>query len=65
MNQEKEVSESITLKIPKQALEFAEFYSEIGGEECDALLTKILLERLKEIKAQVKALPYLDIPELL
>lgn len=65
MNQEKEVSESVTLKIPRQALEFAEFYAEIGNEERDALLTKIVIERLKEMKAQVKNLPYLNIPELL
>lgn len=64
MNEEKEVLETITLKIPKQILEFAEFYAEMGNEERDALLRKILIERLKEIKAQVKALPHLDIPEL-
>ena len=64
MNEEKEVLETVTLKIPKQALEFTEFYAEIGNEERDALLKKILIERLKEIKAQVKNLPHLNIPEL-
>lgn len=64
MNNEKQVLEAVTLKIPKQMLEFAEFYAEIGDEERDALLTKILTERLSEMKALVKALPHLDIPEL-
>ena len=64
MNEEKEVFETVTLKIPKQILEFAEFYAEMGNEERDELLTKILIERLKEIKTLVKALPHLDIPEL-
>ncbi len=64
MNEEKEVLEAVTLKIPKQVLEFAEFYAEMGNEERDALLRKILIERLKEIKTLVKALPHLDIPEL-
>lgn len=60
-----EQSELVTLKIPKQVLEFAEFYAELGNKECDELLTKILIDRLKEIKTQIQNLPYLDIPELL
>lgn len=64
MNQEIEVLETVTLKIPKQILEFAEFYAEMGNEERNTLLTKILIERMKEIKTLVKALPHIDIPEL-
>jgi len=55
--------ETVNLKIPIQVLDFAEFYAEIGGMERDALLTKILTERLREIKDQFKSLPYLQIPE--
>lgn len=58
------VEETVTLKLPKQILDFAEFFAELGDEERNSLLTKIVIERLKEIKTQVKALPYLDIPEL-
>jgi hypothetical protein len=58
------VEETVNLKIPKQVLDFAEFYGEIGGMERDALLTKIIIERLSEIKEQFKTLPYLKIPEL-
>lgn len=64
MVEEKEASEIVTLKMPKQVLDFAEFYAEMGNEERDTLLTEILIERLNEIKTQVKSLPYLDIPEL-
>lgn len=66
-NEEQEkiiVEETVNLKIPKQVLEFAEFYAEIGSMDRDALLTKIVIERLSEIKEQFKALPYLEVPEL-
>lgn len=59
------VEGTVNLKIPQQVLDFAEFYAEIGSMERDALLTIIVIERLREIKEQFKALPYLDIPELL
>ena len=55
--------ETVNLKIPIQVLDFAEFYAEIGSMERDVLLTKILTERLREIKDQFKSLPYLQIPE--
>ena len=55
--------ETVNLKIPIQVLDFAEFYAEIGDMERDVLLTKILTERLREIKDQFKSLPYLQIPE--
>lgn len=58
------VEETVNLKIPQQALDFAEFYAEMGSMDRDTLLTKIITERLREIKEQFKALPYLDIPEL-
>jgi len=58
------VEDTVNLKIPQQVLDFAEFYAEIGSMERDALLTKIVIERLREIKEQFKTLPYLDIPEL-
>lgn len=58
------IEEEVTLVLSKPVLEFAEFYASLGGTARDALLTKILLERLSEIKAQVKALPYLEISEL-
>jgi len=56
--------ETVNLKIPKQVLDFAEFYAEIGNMERDALLTKIVIARLEDIKEKFKALPYLHIPEL-
>jgi len=59
------VEETVNLKISRQVLDFAEFYAEIGGMERDTLLTKIITERLREIKEQFKALPYLEVPELL
>lgn len=59
-----EIEQSVTLQLPVQILEFAEFYASLGGTERDVLLTRLVVERLKEIKAQVKALPCLDIPEL-
>jgi len=59
-----EVEETVNLKIPKEVLDFAEFYAEIGSMERDALLTKIIVERLKEIKEQLITMPYLHIPEL-
>uniref|UniRef100_A0A6M3M9P1 Uncharacterized protein n=1 Tax=viral metagenome TaxID=1070528 RepID=A0A6M3M9P1_9ZZZZ len=58
------VEETVNLKIPKQVLDFAEFYAEIGSMERDALLTKIVIERLREMKEQFITLPYLQIPEL-
>lgn len=67
VNEEQEkitVEETVNLKIPKQVLEFAEFYAEIGSMDRDALLTKIVIDRLSEIKEQFNALPYLKVPEL-
>uniref|UniRef100_A0A6M3LSC3 Uncharacterized protein n=1 Tax=viral metagenome TaxID=1070528 RepID=A0A6M3LSC3_9ZZZZ len=58
------VEETVNLKIPKQVLDFAEFYAEIGSMERDALLTKIVIARLEDIKEKFKALPHLHIPEL-
>ena len=58
------VEETVNLKIPKQVLDFAEFYAEIGDTKRDALLTKILTERLREIKEQFRTMPHLQIPEL-
>lgn len=62
--EEQAIEEAVNLKIPKQVLDFAEFYAELGSTDRDALLTKIITERLKDIKEQFKTLPYLDIPEL-
>jgi len=59
MNEE----ETISLKLPKDALEFAEFYAELGNMDRDTLLTKILSERLKEVREQFKGMPYMNIPE--
>ena len=56
--------ETVNIKMPRQVLDFAEFYAEIGSTDRDALLTRILIERLKEIKEQFMNLPYLQIPEL-
>lgn len=58
------VEEVVNLKIPKQVLDFADFYADIGGTDRDALLTEIVIERLGEIKEQFKTLPHLHIPEL-
>ena len=58
------VEETVNLKIPKQVLDFAEFYAEIGSMERDALLTKIVIERLREMKEQFTALPYLQITQI-
>ncbi len=63
-HEEMAVEEAVNLKISKQVLDFAEFYAEIGGMDRDALLTKIVIERLREIKEQFNALPYLEVPEL-
>lgn len=62
--EEQAIEEAVNLKIPQQVLDFAEFYAEIGSMERDALLTKIVIERLREIKEQFKTLPYLEVPEL-
>lgn len=64
MEEQAKVEGEVKLILPKSSLEFAEFYAELGGEERDALLTKILIEQLRHAKEQVKALPYLQIPEL-
>ena len=56
--------ETVNLKIPKPVLDFAEFYAEIGGTDRDTLLTKIITERLREIREQFKNLPYIEVPEL-
>lgn len=58
------VEETVILKIPRQVLDFAEFYAEIGNMDRDALLTEIVFERLREMKEQFKNLPYMKIPEL-
>jgi len=62
--EETAIEETVNLKISRQVLDFAEFYAEIGSTDRDALLTKIITERLREIREQFKTLPYLDIPEL-
>ncbi len=58
------VEETVNLKIPEQVLDFAEFYAEIGNMDRDALITKIVIERLREIKEQFKGLPYIEVLEL-
>jgi len=58
------VEETVNLKIPRPVLDFAEFYAEIGSMDRDALLTKIIIERLREMKEQFKSLPYIEVPEL-
>ncbi len=63
-HEEMAVEEAVNLKIAKQVLDFAEFYAEIGSMDRDALLTKIITERLNDIKERFKDLPYLQIPEL-
>lgn len=66
-NEEQEkimVEETVNLKIPKTVLDFAEFYAELGSMDIDALLTKIVIERLSEIKEKFKSMPYLEVPEL-
>lgn len=55
--------ETVNLKIPIQVLDFAAFYAEIGNMDRDILLTKIITERMTDIREQFKTLPYLDIPE--
>lgn len=62
--EESAIEDTVNLKIPQQVLDFAEFYAEIGGMARDALLTKIITERLKDIKEQFKALPHIEVPEL-
>lgn len=56
--------ETVNLKIPIQVLDFAEFYAEIGNMDRDALLTKIITERMTDIREQFKTMPYMNIPEL-
>lgn len=58
------IEETVNLKIPRQVLDFAEFYAEMGSMDRDTLLTKIITERMGEIKKQFKDLPYIEIPEL-
>lgn len=58
-----EEPETITLQLPRAALEFADFYAELGNTDRDTLLTRILSERLKEVREQFKGMPYLNIPE--
>ena len=62
--EEQAIEEAVNLKISRQALDFAEFYAEIGSIDRDTLLTKIITERLKDIKEQFKTLPYIEVPEL-
>lgn len=62
--EEQAIEEAVNLKIPSQVLDFAEFYAAIGSMDRDTLLTKIITERLREIKEQFKGLPYLEVPEL-
>ena len=57
--------QSITVRLPEHILEFSELYAEWCGLECQDLLVKIIVQRILEIKNQVKQLPYMDIPELL
>lgn len=61
---EQAIEEAVNLKISRQALDFAEFYAELGSTDRDTLLTKIITERLREIREQFKTLPYLEVPEL-
>ncbi len=58
-----EEPETITLQLPRAVLEFADFYAELGNMDRDTLLTKILTERLKEVKEQFKGMTYLNITE--
>jgi hypothetical protein len=58
------VEEAVNLKIPKEVMDFIEFYAEISGIERDVLLTNILIDRVRDIKEQFKTLPYMKIPEL-
>lgn len=62
--EEKTSEDGVNLKIPKQALDFVDFYADIIGMDRDALLTEILTERLHEIKEQFKAIPHFKIAEL-
>lgn len=55
--------ETITLQLPRAALEFADFYAELGNTDRETLLTRILSDRLKEVREQFKGIPYLNIPE--
>ena len=57
------VEETVNLKIPSHILAFAEFYADLGGVERDALLTDIVICRIREIKEQFKAMPHMQIPE--
>ncbi len=62
-HEKKNPEDVVNLKIDKRVLEFAEFYAELGNTERDELLTRILTERLEELKDQFKKLPYLKVPE--
>lgn len=53
--------ETISLKLPEDALEFAEFYAELGSMDRDTLLTRILSERLKEVREQTGNVSYNDL----
>ncbi len=50
--------EIISLKIPKSALNFADFYAGVCGEDRDVLLTKVMVERLAELRDKLKAMPH-------
>ena len=63
-HEEKTPEDGVNLKIPKQVLDFVDFYADIAGIDRDALLTEILTERLQEIKEQFKKIPHLKIAEL-
>lgn len=58
------VEETVNLKISRQVLDFAEFYAEMGSTDRNTLLTRIITERLREIKEQFKTLPHIEVPEL-
>lgn len=59
----REDPETVSLLLPRAALEFADFYAELGNMDRETLLTRILTEELKEVREQFKALPCLNIPE--
>lgn len=62
--QKTDAVETVTLELPKQVLDFAEFYAALGNMERDVLLKKIVTEKLLEMKSALRALPHLSIPEI-
>ena len=61
MNDEEE---TVTIRIPAKAAEFADFYATVCNENRDTLLGKILVEKLKEIRDKLKQIPHLKVPEV-